>query len=84
MRVFFFALCLWSDHSGLMALFCGFNLWSVPVFISGSCVSFKFSYSHFPVYTRGLDPFSGAYFKQLRVSVVHSDREQFDLRGPPA
>jgi integral membrane sensor domain MASE1 len=63
MRVFWFCalLCLWSDQSGLMALFYGFNLWSVPGFIFESCVSFKCSYSHFPVYIRRLEPFSGEY-----------------------
>ena len=38
MRVFwFFVICSKSDRTDFMALFCGFNWWSVPGLIFESC-----------------------------------------------
>jgi hypothetical protein len=36
----------------------------------------------FPVFTRGLDLFSGIYLKKLSVSMVPSEEEYLDLRSP--
>jgi len=44
------------------------------------------SSNSFPVITRGLDllVFSGTYLEKLSVSMVGSDGEYLDLRGPPS
>jgi len=63
-----------------MALFCGFNWWSVPGLIFESC---WFFFSSVTVTIRGLDLFSGAYHNMLSVSVVPRDWKSLGLRGPP-